>query len=494
MVVLTPTLLPAPPAPPHPWPPLLLLTGPTEPRWLTQLRVLGLPPTLTLHQAPEPTVPADPYARLDARLLAREQTPPLPALETPPFTTLPPEAMWLVDTRQEAPLPEVPVPVLRLRVGDAGLSARAAWDAGARTLAVWLEVVQPDGRAQGRLLARLATDRTSWARTHRRVVATLDRWWLRVLLAGPPQGLHAWPLEHRSSPTWPHALVRTGLTLAARKLRHHLVGQAWRIGIRRQQPTLMPLDLTTFHWLPTPPGAFDADPFVVADGADRWLFFERMPAGQSRGELWVAPLDSDGRPGEARLALRTTHHLAFPQVLHANGRWWLVPDSAGADGIQVFAATTFPHAWALADVWLPGQTWVDPVLTQVDGRWWLTATPLHGGEVTNDELYAFWSDTWGGPWQPHTHNPVVTDVRWARNAGRMQVHGDALWRLAQDCGDDYGAGITVRQVDALGPTTWRESTVTRIAPPAHAAWDGVHTWTADGGLEAVDVRWRVPGK
>ena len=45
-----------------------------------------------------------------------------------------------------------------------------------------------------------------------------------------------------------------------------------------------------------------------------------------------------------------------------------------------------------------------------------------------------------------------------------------------------------------GPTVWRESTVTHIASPAPAAWDGVHTWTADGGLEAIGVRWRVPGK
>jgi len=494
---------------PHPEPSRRLAVWVDEPLAPWQGALLhGLPdPTLRILAQPLVIGAQDPYACLDRRLFGQSLAPTQPARQPDqrlaPGATIPPhwltQSDLLLDLRlpavlQQAQLPPVAVPVARIAVSEDGLDAQQAWYRGTHTLALTLEVRQPDGTRQQQFLARIATDRTSWQRTLRRIQASVLRWWPRVLARWP----HTWSAPSPTAPSkpvpWLPVLAKTAGTLLTRKMRHHTVGQAWRIGIRKRNRALLPLQLADFHWLRTPRGAFDADPFLARDDRTSWLFFERMPPRSERGEIWVAPLAADGTPQTAHRVLRAPHHLAFPQVFRADGAWWMVPDSAGADGIQVFQARAFPDDWRLVDVWLPGGSWVDPVLHHDGQRWWLLATPQYDGQATSDELHAFWSLRLGAPWQPHPHNPVQADVRWARNAGRLQVHGGELWRPSQDCAQDYGAGMTLRRIEVLTPEDWQESTVLRVTARKLDGWDGVHTWNTDSEFEAIDVRLWLPGR
>ena len=94
-------------------------------------------------------------------------------------------------------------------------------------------------------------------------------------------------------------------------------------------------------------------------------------------------------------------------------------------------------------------------------------------------------------------NPVVSDVRCARPAGKLFVHKGQLFRPAQDGSRGYGGSVAIRRVDSLTTASYAESPVNRIDPD----WDddlvGTHTLNRDGNTSVVDVlrrarriRWR----
>jgi len=91
-----------------------------------------------------------------------------------------------------------------------------------------------------------------------------------------------------------------------------------------------------------------------------------------------------------------------------------------------------------------------------------------------------------GPFTRHPANPLVTDVRRARMAGRFFHSGNALFRPAQRCVPRYGAGIVVHEVLELTPDRYQE----RVTHELHPRWSrgmvGFHTINCSAGLSVID--------
>ena len=79
--------------------------------------------------------------------------------------------------------------------------------------------------------------------------------------------------------------------------------------------------------------------------------------------------------------------------------------------------------------------------------WVAIAVP--GGRL-NDETFLYFSDRLEEGWQqPHPRNPVVSDARRARPAGRPFVHAGRLIRPSQDCTGRYGRRVIFNVVEEL---------------------------------------------
>ena len=102
------------------------------------------------------------------------------------------------------------------------------------------------------------------------------------------------------------------------------------------------------------------------------------------------------------------------------------------------------------------------------------------------------ADTLEGPWRPHPCNPVISDCRNARPAGRLFFCGDELIRPAQDCSKDYGFAITLNRIDELSEFNYAEETINRIEPFWHNGNIGSHTFNCVEGIEFIDGRILVP--
>ena len=134
-----------------------------------------------------------------------------------------------------------------------------------------------------------------------------------------------------------------------------------------------------------------------------------------------------------------------------------------------------------------GQRFPEKIINEIEqSRWWLLAT--RASDCENAKLHGWYAEALEGPWRAHPLNPLKTDVRSARPAGRPFVKDGLLYRPAQDCSQSYGGAIVVNRL-TLGPTTFTEEPVARLAPDPHGSHPhGLHTVNISGRDLIVDGR------
>ena len=167
----------------------------------------------------------------------------------------------------------------------------------------------------------------------------------------------------------------------------------------------------------------------------------------------------------------------------------MMPETSNATRIEVFSARQFPSEWTPEAVLFESVHAVDATLVSVEGRWWLfTNVSPHPAIRNYDELHAFHGPTPLGPWTPHRRNPVKSDARSARGAGRFFWKGQTLFRPSQDCSGRYGSAIVINRVDRLTPDAFQETMVGRVEPHWRSGLTGTHTLNSCAGLTVVDFR------
>ena len=134
----------------------------------------------------------------------------------------------------------------------------------------------------------------------------------------------------------------------------------------------------------------------------------------------------------------------------------------------------------------------DATLHVHDDRWWMFVSIRDDGFRGSDELFLFYAGGPLGPWTAHPRNPIKSDVRSARPAGRLFYRGDRLIRPAQDCSETYGGALLLCEVLELTPTSYREAVVKRLGPGWLTGNRGFHTLSFSKRLEVIDGKLDLP--
>ena len=241
--------------------------------------------------------------------------------------------------------------------------------------------------------------------------------------------------------------------------------------------------------LAPPKGAFWADPFVVRRGDRYYVFFEEWLEEAGKAHISCIEIDAKGKASPPRKVLECDYHLSYPFTFEWQGTQYMIPETGDNRTVELWRAVEFPDKWELDRVLMRDIYAVDATLEEIDGRWWMFANvaPVEGAS-TWDELHLFYADSPLGPWRPHRRNPVKSDVRSARPAGRLIRVGNELYRPSQDCSASYGHGTVINRITRLDLDAFEEVEVARL----HANWrrdlTGMHTINSAGGMTVVDVR------
>jgi hypothetical protein len=243
-----------------------------------------------------------------------------------------------------------------------------------------------------------------------------------------------------------------------------------------------------FKTLIPPKDRFWTDPFPLEVDGRYYVFIEEFIYEKKKGHISVLEIGENGLVGNPSLVLQRDYHLSYPHVFRWNGDVFMIPETLYNRTIELYRCISLPDAWELHSVLMEDVAAVDATVTEINGTWWMFVNIAEMGSSTWDELHLFYADVPLGPWKPHPRNPVKSDVRSARPAGRIfSAHGE-IFRPAQDCSGEYGSAISINKLLRIDLREYREKEVAKLLPNWAPDLVGTHTLNAAGNLTVLDAR------
>ena len=274
----------------------------------------------------------------------------------------------------------------------------------------------------------------------------------------------------------------------------------WRVTFFLQQWFLMykfgPMEAPIAEGLSRlmpPKDRFWADPFVVFRDNRYYIFFEECVLDDGNGIISVLALNQDGTFDSPVPVLSKNYHLSYPFIFEHEDELYMMPESCKNRTVDLYKCKKFPYEWEYCANLLNGRRLVDPTLLFWNDRWWLFANSVcNDNASTWDELHLYFSDSlFSENWIEHPKNPIVSDVRSARPAGKIYSRDGRLYRPSQNSSGHYGYGLNISEICTLSETDYEEKIVERIEPAPDGEILSIHTLNYDHGLIVADAqRWR----
>jgi hypothetical protein len=273
--------------------------------------------------------------------------------------------------------------------------------------------------------------------------------------------------------------------------------QHWRIASRVLGKPLYESesesDFSGFQWLSAPQGHCSADPFPFEHEGKCWLFFEDYSYRENRGSLACSEVSSQGELGPPVICLdHPSHHYSYPHVFRAGAEIFMIPESYDSGSVDLFRCRQFPDRWVREASLFSGK-FVDTTVWEHEGLWWLMTTSAER-TVGAGSMLLFYSSSLTGKWQYHPANPMSTDIRTNRGAGRIIRDKGRLIRPSQSCAPTYGYSIAFSEITELSKQRYAERLLKTITPEHWKGLAGVHTYNCAGGFEFIDGRAPLPLK
>jgi hypothetical protein len=242
-----------------------------------------------------------------------------------------------------------------------------------------------------------------------------------------------------------------------------------------------------------PKDRFWADPHILYRDGSYFIFIEEYIYSTKRGRISVIRMDEKGNYQSPEVVLERPYHLAYPFIFEWQGELYMLPETVENHTLEVYRCLEFPGRWELCQTLMQGVEAVDATLHFDGKKWWLFSNMVEfPGASSHDELFLFSADSpLSTEWKPHPKNPVCSDVRRARPAGRIFELNGSIYRPSQDCSHRYGYGIHVNKILRLDDEEFKEEEVGFIEPDWDETIVGTHSLSWYKRLTVMDgVQWR----
>ena len=249
-------------------------------------------------------------------------------------------------------------------------------------------------------------------------------------------------------------------------------------------------DFRSFQKLQSPKEVFWADPFVVARDENYFVFVEEFVYKLNKAHLSVIKLDKKGNILSTEKIIERSYHMSYPLIFELDNIFYMIPETGKNQTIELYRCTDFPFKWEFKKNIMENVSAVDSTVFFYNNKWWLFTcldqTANMSGNST--ELFLFFSDDlFSDRWESHPDNPIVSDVRSARPAGKLFIHEDKIYRPSQNCAERYGMGFNISQVTKLSEDEYSEIIISEAEPFWDARLKGAHTFNSDKGVKVIDV-------
>ena len=273
--------------------------------------------------------------------------------------------------------------------------------------------------------------------------------------------------------------------------------QHWRIAIRVNGKPLYDsgggTDFSGFRWIDAPKGHFWADPFAFEHQGRCWIFFEDYSYQKKRGAIACSAMLPDGQLETPVPCLHhSSYHYSYPHIFRAGSEIFMIPESCNSNSVDLFRCQEFPDKWVHEATLLEGK-FIDTTIWEHEGLWWFASTTAEPSSRAGC-LLLFYSTSLTGEWHFHPANPISTDIRRNRGAGRVFWNHDRLIRPSQSCAPSYGYSVAFNEITELSTQRYSERHLTTITPEHWKGFLGIHTYNSAGTIELIDGRVRAKRK
>lgn len=396
------------------------------------------------------------------------------------------DVLLVTPEADQACLDRIAIPVWRFQfgAGQRQHNAPGLWEVVERSLSTvsLVETTFPCG--QSRMLETIVgrTDPRSWMRNQLGLVTKaselLRRWippqTIRTLLAKPDLsqavGSHD-GATRRSNFAVLRLLERFGKYAGASVLDI----EQWQLALGTTKNFSLDSDPEI---LAPPADRFWADPFLLQRDGALHVFFEEYPYDTCIGHIAVLSRSASGAWSGPTRVLERPYHLSYPFIFEHEGELLMLPETTASGRVELYRCVQFPDQWELDTVLIDNFAGADATLWFQDARWWMFVD-------VNCELYILYSDTPRGPWFQIPGNPVKSDSRGSRPAGRIFRSGEDVIRPAQDCSVQYGGEVVFNKITRLTVSDFEEVEIGRLRTP----WNGIlgcHTFNQLDSTTVVD--------
>ena len=238
-----------------------------------------------------------------------------------------------------------------------------------------------------------------------------------------------------------------------------------------------------------PKDRFWADPFIVTKNGITYVFIEELLYKTNKGHISVFTIDESGKRSKPTPIIETDYHLSYPFVFEVKGIYYMIPETCANKTIELYQCIEFPYKWELQHNLMENLDAVDTTIHFHNGKYWMFVNIKENKGASNcDELFLFYADSFKTTsWQAHPMNPIVSDVKKARPAGKIFQYKGGLYRPSQDCSGHYGRGMNIQKISELNETSYKEETLQSI----YSQWDptlmSTHTINFDERVTIIDA-------
>lgn len=275
-----------------------------------------------------------------------------------------------------------------------------------------------------------------------------------------------------------------------KKLKHfYFYNEQWILGYSFN-PKTIGIDLVNDIKIVPPKDRFWADPIIIEDNGRYFVFIEELIFKNEIAHLSVFELKEDGSYTTPKIILKKPYHLSYPYVFKFNEVYYMIPETAHNNDIQLYEAVEFPFKWEFKQNLMENVKASDTTLLHKDDKWWLfTSIKRFNNGAYDNDLSIFYSyDLFSTTWKPHKKTPIMQDISSSRQGGPFFNVDNDCYRVSQNCESNYGYGFNLSKLKVISETSFQEDIVYRFTPEKFKNILGVHTYNhINGKLRIYDI-------
>jgi len=234
---------------------------------------------------------------------------------------------------------------------------------------------------------------------------------------------------------------------------------------------------------------FWADPHVIYSNSKYYIFIEEFLYSTQKGHISLIIMDENGKYSQPEKLFEKPYHLSYPFIFEHQNTYYMIPESIDNNTIELYKCHEFPYKWEFQMNLMENVSAVDTTLLFYKNKWWMfTNIVENDGASSFDELFLFYSDDlFTNVWHPHPLNPIVSDCKAARPAGKIFIENGILYRPSQNCSRRYGYGFNINEITLLDEKNYTETLVSSVKPNWDKTLIGTHTFNRVNSLHVIDA-------